>query len=236
MPHVLVIASSEVHAQLERPLRTEGFETSHAAAGRQALDLLSRKDFDLAVLDLVLPDMSGTELLRQVKQRTEISHVPIMVVTAVNSEIDRVVAFELGAVDYVAEPYSMRELVLRLRVAATAKAPRRRYGAEMGDGPLAFDDDARRAVVRGRDIGLSPREFSLLSALRERPGAVYSRVELRNTVWPGGAVSLRTVDAAVKRLRRKLGAAGRTIETVRGVGYRLHEAAVDGTDHERGAA
>lgn len=236
MLQVLVIAAPQVHALLERPLRSEGFEPSHATAGRQALDLMARRDFDLVVLDLVLPDMSGTDLLRQVKQRGETSHLPVIVVTAVNSEIDRVVAFELGAVDYVAEPYSLRELVLRLRVAATAKAPRRLPGDPEDDGPVALDGHARRAVIRGRDIGLSPREFSLLSALRERPGVVYSRVELRNSVWPGGEVSLRTVDAAVKRLRRKLGPAGRTIETVRGVGYRLHETAVGRSDHERGAA
>jgi len=228
MVAVLMVAPARVQTALGRALRAEGFEVTLAPTGRQALDLIGRRSFGLVLLDLALPDISGTELLRQMKQHPRTRDVPIVVVTQVDTEIDRVVAFELGAVDYVTEPYSQRELILRLRVAVSVKAPpagppSNARSPEDGNGGLAINFDARCVVMRGVEISLSPREFDLFCKLGERAGAVHSRTHLRDAVWPERDVSLRTVDAAVKRLRRKLGAEGRAIETVRGLGYRLRE-------------
>ena len=170
----------------------------------------------------MLPDMSGTEVCRQLKSDPRTRAVPVIVLTARGEELDRVVGFELGADDYVVKPFSVRELILRVR------AVLRRAGQQRSDkpvtelGPVRIDADAHRAWVRGEPLDLTPLEFKLLSTLVTRAGRVQSRERLLADVWEmSSELETRTVDTHVKRLREKLGPARDMLETVRGVGYRL---------------
>jgi two-component system phosphate regulon response regulator PhoB len=205
-------------------LPQEGFEPTFVDSGSDGLSLARRGGFAAVLLDWVLSDMPASEVCRQLKAHERTRNVPVVVVTAVDTEIDRIVAFELGAVDYVIEPFSVRELLLRLRVALDGKRGQSsKPPAARADTLLMLDFEARRALVRDHEIALSPREFELLAVLQSRPGVVLSRAQLCQSVWGEDGVSLRTVDASVKRLRRKLGPARHAVETVRGVGYRFRE-------------
>ena len=211
-------------------LRAAGFETMLASTGEQALAQLRRRVPDLVVLDLMLPDIPGTEVCRRLKGDPRTRQVPVVMLTAKGEEVDRVVGFELGADDYVTKPFSVRELVLRL------KAVLRRSGAGRGAerppervGPIHVDVDAHRAYVDGGEIQLTPLEFKLLSTLMARLGRVQSREQLLEDVWDmSSEVETRTVDTHVKRLREKLGSGRDLLETVRGVGYRLVDPAEKG--------
>lgn len=189
---------------------------------------------DLVVLDLMLPDMPGTEVCRVLKKSPLTEHVPVLMLTAKGEEIDRVVGFELGAEDYVVKPFSVRELVLRVQAllkraerGSTAAAPggsKAEEGRAIKFGRLRIDPDAHRTWVDEREIELTPIEFKLLLTLYDRRNRVQTREVLLGDVWNVSAdVTTRTVDTHVKRLREKLGAAGRYVETVRGVGYRFAE-------------
>jgi two-component system phosphate regulon response regulator PhoB len=204
-------------------LRAAGLETMLAASGGEALAQLRRRLPDLVLLDLMLPDIPGTEVCRQIKGNPRTKHVPVMMLTAKGEEVDRVVGFELGADDYVTKPFSVRELVLRvkaiLRRAAAGRAAERPPETV---GPIRVDVDAHRAWVDGVEAQLTPLEFKLLSLLMARLGRVQSREQLLEDVWEMSAeLETRTVDTHVKRLREKLGSGRELLETVRGVGYRL---------------
>lgn len=219
----LVISPEEAAGRLARPLESEGFDATFVPTGQQGLALAARRAFRLILLDWKLPDMPGTEVCRQLKQESRVRDVPIVVVTEIDTEIDRVVAFELGAIDYITSPFSVRELLLRLRVAVFGKVSPSDAHPRVGNGAPALDYASRHAVVQGEEVALSPREFDLLCTLCAKPGVVQSRTQLRDAVWGGSLVSLRTVDASVKRIRRKLAAGRHAIETVRGVGYRFRD-------------
>jgi two-component system phosphate regulon response regulator PhoB len=223
VPNVLVVDDErDLVSLLDFNLRQSGFETTLAYAGEEALGAARRRPPDLVLLDLMLPDMSGTEVCRQLKSDPRTRSVPVIVLTARGEELDRVVGFELGADDYVVKPFSVRELILRV------KAVLRRAGQQRSDkpvtevGPVRIDVDAHRAWVRGEPLDLTPLEFKLLSTLVTRAGRVQSRERLLADVWEmSSELETRTVDTHVKRLREKLGPARDMLETVRGVGYRL---------------
>jgi two-component system, OmpR family, phosphate regulon response regulator PhoB len=203
-------------------LRQAGFETLLAASGEQALAHLRRRVPDLVLLDLMLPDLPGTEICRRIKGDPRTRHVPVVMLTAKGEEVDRVVGFEVGADDYVTKPFSVRELVLRVR-AVLRRAPIAR-GERTPDrvGPIRIDFDAHRAFVGDDEVVLTALEFRLLATLVARAGRVQSRDQLLADVWEmSSEVETRTVDTHVKRLREKLGSARDLLETVRGVGYRL---------------
>ena len=206
-------------------LEREGFETLGATTGAQALDLLSRQVPDLVLLDLMLPDMAGTEVCRRMRALEATRTVPVIMCTAKTEEIDRVVGFEVGADDYVVKPFSVRELLLRIR-AVLRRTQGDRDGKEewIEFGRLRVDPPAHRLWVDREEIRLSALEFRLLLTFYERRGRVQSRERLLSDVW-GYAVDVttRTVDTHIKRLREKLGEASAYIETVRGVGYRFRE-------------
>jgi two-component system phosphate regulon response regulator PhoB len=169
----------------------------------------------------MLPDMVGTDICRQIKNDPATRQIPVIMVTAKGEEVDRVVGFELGADDYVTKPFSVRELILRVRAVlrrGEVSAPT----TILRVGTLALDTEAHRATVEGREILLTALEFRLLHTLLLRRDRVQSRETLLHDVWGLDiTVETRTVDTHVKRLREKLGSAGALIETVRGVGYRL---------------
>jgi two-component system phosphate regulon response regulator PhoB len=222
---VLVIEDEvDLATTLEYNLRSEGFQVQLAHTGRQGIASANADPLpDIIVLDLMLPDVAGTEICRRLREQERTREVPIIMCTAKGEEIDRVVGFEVGADDYVVKPYSVRELVLRIRAQL-----KHRVQAAPGDsvklhyGVLEVDPDAHRAWVGGSEIALTALEFRLLHTFASRKGRVQTREALLRDVWGIDAdVTTRTVDTHVKRLREKLGDAGTYIETLRGVGYRF---------------
>ena len=212
---------------LEFNLRAAGYRTMSATAGKPALELVRLESPDLVILDLMLPDVSGVEICRTLRREAATRDVPVVMLTARNDEIDRVVGFEVGADDYVAKPFSVRELLLRiqsvLRRVAAADAPAVPEAA-LRHGPITIDLSSRRAFVDDEEVLLTVIEFELLRTLVERRGRVQSRARLLTDVWHVSPdIESRTVDTHVKRLRQKLGGAADYVETVRGVGYRLSE-------------
>lgn len=200
-----------------------GFQVVLAASGREALAYVARTAPALVVLDLMLPDLSGTEVCRAMRGNPATAEVPIIMLTARGDEIDRVVGFELGADDYVVKSQlSLREFVLRVK--SVLRRPRAAASESvLHFGPLRVDGGAHRAFLGDEELLLTATEFRLLYVLASRAGKVVPRGTLLRDVWeaPPTMVS-RTVDTHVKRLREKLGEAGRQIETVRGVGYRFN--------------
>jgi two-component system phosphate regulon response regulator PhoB len=209
---------------VRQSLAEAGYAVETAASGQEALEKLRRAAPDLAVLDLMLPDVSGTEVCRFIRSRPELADVLVLMLTAKSGEVDRVVGFELGADDYVTKPFSPRELVLRVRALL-----RRRAGAGgernlLERDSVRIDLDRHRCYVDGAEIGLTAKEFQLLATLMRRPGRVLTRERLLDEIWGSDVtVTMRTIDTHLKRLREKLGKGGDLIETVRGVGYRFSE-------------
>jgi len=220
---VLVIEDDEsVAAGLCDGLRRAGFDARRVATGAEALATMAASGPQFVLLDLGLPDMDGTDVCRALRAR---SQVPIIVVSARGDEIDRVVALEMGADDYVVKPFGMHELVARIRAVI------RRTGGPDGHpgqpattrsiGPLTIDRRTQRVHLGGREVHLTPKEFDLLYYLSEDPGAVYRRSEILHQVWGASWYGTsKTVDAHVAAIRKKLGDP-RWIEAVRGVGFRI---------------
>lgn len=226
VPAILIVEDErDVQTLIDFNLKAEGFETLRASSGEEALAWLRARVPDLVLLDLMLPDVQGTELCRRIKADARTSGVPIIILTARGDEVDRIVGFELGADDYVTKPFSVRELLLRVRaVLRRASGPAPRARPVVAIGPIVLDREAHRCTVDGREVDLTPVEFKLLGTLMERAGRAQSRERLLSDVWQlSEGVESRTVDTHMKRLRDKLHPADALIETVRGVGYRLVE-------------
>jgi two-component system phosphate regulon response regulator PhoB len=207
-------------------LSQAGFSVDTASTGMEAMEALRRSPPQLLVLDVMLPDLTGTELCRRVRGDKRLRDLPVLMLTAKSEEIDRVVGFELGADDYVTKPFSPRELVLRVKALLRRRGAGRTEGerAAIEHGSLRVDTESHRCHVGEREIVLTAKEFKLLEALVIRPGRVMTRERLLDEVWGSDiTVTTRTIDTHLKRLRDKLGEAGDMIETVRGVGYRLAE-------------
>ena len=228
---MIVEDEADLVANLEYNFEREGYLTRSATRGSQALAQLATDPLpDLVLLDVMLPDTSGIEICRQMRLSERTRRVPVMMITAKGEEIDRVVGFEVGADDYIVKPFSVRELLLRVRAVLRRFEPLAVDKTELTFGLLRIDRSAHRAWVGSEEILLTALEFRLLATLLERRGRVQSRGTLLNDVWGMDAeVTTRTVDTHVKRLRQKLGAAGEYVETLRGVGYRLRDTPHEGT-------
>ncbi|KOX09386.1 MULTISPECIES: response regulator transcription factor [Micromonospora] len=225
MSRVLVVEDEESFSDaLSYMLRKEGFEVSVAATGTDALTEFDRTGADIVLLDLMLPEMSGTEVCRQLRQR---SAVPIIMVTARDSEIDKVVGLEIGADDYVTKPYSPRELVARIRAVLRRQSPEvAESGAPtLAAGPVRMDIERHVVTVEGGNVQLPLKEFELLELLLRNAGRVLTRGQLIDRVWGADYVGdTKTLDVHVKRLRSKIEpepSAPRFIVTVRGLGYKF---------------
>jgi two-component system response regulator RegX3 len=224
MTRVLVVEDEESFSDaLSYMLKREGFETALAATGPDALAEFDRGGADIVLLDLMLPGLSGTEVCRQLRSR---SAVPIIMLTAKDSEIDKVVGLELGADDYVTKPYSARELVARihavLRRRGEAEAPTEPV---LEAGPVRMDVERHVVAVDGEAVALPLKEFDLLELLLRNAGRVLTRMQLIDRVWGSDYVGdTKTLDVHVKRLRAKIEpdpASPRYLLTVRGLGYKL---------------
>lgn len=223
MARVLVIEDeADLREVLQYNLAQAGHRPFTAATGEAGLKLAHEVHPEVVLLDLMLPDVSGTTVAKVLRREPETQLVPIIMVTAKGEEIDRIVGFEIGADDYVVKPFSVRELMLRVEaVLRRGRAPEQRV-IEVGE--LRIERDAHRVTVAGEEVVLTALEFKLLVALAERRDRVQARGTLLSDVWAMDAdIASRTVDTHVKRLRDKLGVAGRFLETVRGVGYRFSE-------------
>lgn len=217
MARVLLVEDEGAIAQtVEFALRADGFDTAHALTGREALQLAASGAFDLAILDVGLPDIGGYALCRELRRGRDL---PVIFLTARDAEADRVLGLELGADDYVSKPFSPRELVARVRAVL-----RRSRGAQPGTG-FEHDADGHRVFFRGRLLDLTRYEYGLLAALLQRPGAILSRAQLMDRVWGSDSASSdRTVDTHIKTLRAKLSDIDPDtdpIRTQRGLGYSL---------------
>ncbi len=196
------------------------FETRHVATGADALSALDEFRPDIVLLDLGLPDMDGTDVCRSIRAT---SAVPIIVVSARDEEIDRVIALEIGADDYLVKPFGMRELVARIRAVTrrTAAIEDTRPGLSRTYGPLTIDVRARRVTLDGTEVHLTPKEFDLLEYVAADAGAVFRRAEILQNVWDTNWYgTTKTLDAHVAAIRRKLGHAD-WIVSVRGIGFRF---------------
>ncbi len=223
MTRVLVVEDEESFSEaLAYMLRKEGYEVAVAATGPAALEEFDRSGADLVLLDLMLPGLPGTEVCRQIRQR---SKVPVIMLTAKDGEVDKVVGLELGADDYVTKPFSSRELVARIRAVM-------RRGAEIDElmpgtleaGPVRMDVDRHVVTVDGRQVPMPLKEFDLLELLLRNSGRVLTRMQLIDRVWGSDYVGdTKTLDVHVKRLRAKIEpdpANPKFLVTVRGLGYK----------------
>lgn len=201
-----------------------GFEVLTAEDGRTGLDLAREHHPDLIVLDLMLPGLDGKEVCRQIRRDDEIQETPILMLTALVDETDRVIGFELGADDYLTKPFSPRELVLRIQAILRRTAETQAATGVLRFPDLVIDPERHRVEVQGREVTLTATEFRLLHYLAGRAGRAQTREVLLDQVWGYSYEGYaRTVDTHMRRLRRKLGPLRDRIETLRGVGYRFRE-------------
>jgi DNA-binding response OmpR family regulator len=227
-PRILLVDDElSVQKLLAYPLRKEGYDVIPALDGREALERLRDNNFDLVVLDVMLPRMDGFDVCRAIRSR---STVPIIMLTAKTEETDKVLGLELGADDYITKPFSVREFRSRvkavLRRAALAQ-PEAQFEEPIEAGELSIDFEKRSVVVRGESVRLTYVEFEILAALARAPGRVFSRTMLLERVWGDAAYrDPRTIDVHIRHLREKLEEESKTPElilTVRGVGYRFRD-------------
>jgi len=225
MPSRVLIVEDEpdIRDLLTFHLEREGFHVGQSRTGADALRQIKLGLPDLVLLDLMLPEMDGLEVCRRLRQDPRTASLPIVMLTAKGEEVDRVLGLELGADDYIVKPFSPKEVVARVR-AVLRRSRGLDAGAPIVNGRLSIDPGRHRVEVGGAVVELTPKEFDLLRALAEARGRVLSREFLLDRVWgyvAAGEIESRTVDVHVRRLRMKLGAEGRRIATVKGVGYRL---------------
>lgn len=227
MKHRILIADDEPDALklLETRLVAVGYEVLKATDGVAALGRVRKDSPALAILDVMMPEMSGLEVCRTLKGDPKTARMPIMLLTARNEEVDRVLGFEFGADDYVTKPFSPREVVLRVQALLRRQAPAPvSTGTVIRVGSIVIDRLALRVTVRNQPVDLTRTEFKLLSTLIESTGRVLTRDALLTAVWPTDSnIEIRTVDTHLRRLREKLGRAGQLIQTIRGFGYRIDD-------------
>ncbi|HIJ87625.1 MAG TPA: response regulator transcription factor [Desulfuromonadales bacterium] len=227
MKKVLIIEDEKDLAELLAfNLEKEGYDAACVHDGKLGLERAAADLPDLILLDLMLPGLLGTEVCKALRKDPHTAHIPIIMITAKGDEIDRVVGFEVGADDYIVKPFSMREMILRV------KAVTRRFEQEIKTAPQALftigdiviDKERHTVASAGSEIELTSTEYKLLLYLAEKKGCVHSREQLLHRVWSyNNAGDTRTVDTHVTRLRSKLGDPGDIIKTVRGFGYKIEE-------------
>ena len=219
---VVVEDEPDILEILRYNLEREGYEVESFIRGDEALEVIQRSPPELLLLDLMLPGIDGLEITRILKRDPVTAEIPLIMLTAKNEEIDRIVGLELGADDYLAKPFSPREVVLRVKAVLRRGDGGRAIGDVLEVADLRLDVPAHRFYVDGEEIEITATEFRLMRVLMERAGRVQTREQLLSDVWNyADNVDSRTVDTHVRRLRKKLGSEAGRIETVIGLGYRL---------------
>jgi len=220
---LIVEDEPDIRSTLEYNLHRDNFETESVGNLLDAEKILSTTNISLILLDLMLPDGSGLDLCRKLKADQSTNSIPIIILTAKDDEVDKVVGFELGADDYVTKPFSVRELILRIKAILKRKVQKPEVTeVEREFGELRIDSDSHEVFVNGEEVSLTALEFRLLKQLVDRRGRVQTRDQLLSDVWGYSAdITTRTVDTHIKRLREKLGPIGKYVQTIRGVGYKF---------------
>ncbi|MEZ5352598.1 MAG: response regulator transcription factor [Bryobacteraceae bacterium] len=224
---LLVEDDIDLYALLRYNLEKEGFAMVGTQTGRGAIELCKRERPDLILLDIMLPDSDGLDICKGIRAHADLAHIPVIFLTARASEADRIVGLELGANDYIVKPFFVRELIARIKIQfrPQAAAPK-----TLKAGGLELDRNSCRVWLQGQEIQLTATEFRLLEYLMSRPGVVYSREQLLDSVWGHDrAVTDRTVDVYILRLRQKVEsdpASPSYIRSVRGFGYSFNDAVV----------
>ena len=230
---VLIEDDADLYALLKYNLEKEGFAMAGSQTGKGALELCRRERPDLILLDIMLPDSDGLEICRAIRKAPELTHIPVIFLTARASETDRIVGLELGANDYIVKPFFVRELVARVRIQFRPTGAPVRVLKSPG---LELDRSSCRVKLHAEPLNLTATEFRLLEFLMSRPGVVFSREQLLNAVWGHDrAVTDRTVDVYILRLRQKIekDAANPTyIRSVRGFGYSFEESVSEAAEPE----
>ena len=212
----------DIRETLKYNFSNEGFKVFTAPDGEEALSNIKKVLPDVLILDLMLPGVSGLDVCKSIRADDDIKDMSIIMLTAKGEEIDRVIGFELGADDYVTKPFSVRELILRVKVLLKKQREPLVENKLVTFGPIRIDLDAHELKINDKEIVLTALEFKLLQHLVKRKGRVQTREQLLGDVWGYSAeVTTRTVDTHIKRLREKLGNTSDYIQTIRGVGYRF---------------
>ena len=222
--NILVIEDEpDIRKTLEYNISQEGHTVLTAGSLHDAEKILQSQSLSLILLDLMLPDGSGLDFCRKLKTNSKTESIPVIILTAKDDEVDKVVGFELGADDYVTKPFSVRELILRIKaILKRGEVKKDIVEVERQFGDLKIDIDSHEVYVDEMQINLTALEFKLLNQLVETRGRVQSRDQLLTEVWGYSAeVTTRTVDTHIKRLRTKLGSMGKYVQTIRGVGYKF---------------
>ncbi len=218
---LIVEDEADIRDLLAFTLERAGFETIQAEEGLLGLELARARHIDIILLDVMLPKKDGFQVCKELERDASTAHIPIIMLTARGEEVDRIVGLELGADDYVVKPFSVRELILRIR-AILRRQEQVQQNPSLQKHGIHLDPSAHIATVQGQALELTATEFRLLEDVMRHAGSVRSREQLLNSVWgyqfEGYA---RTVDTHVRRLRAKLGVCAENLETVRGVGYRF---------------
>ena len=213
----------DIRETLAYNLSQEGFKVSEFSDAESCLDKIQKRKPDLLILDLMLPGMSGLDLCKEIRADKSLQNLAIIMLTAKGEEVDRIIGFELGADDYVTKPFSVRELILRVKVILKKQTDTTENNELVEFGPIKLNLDAHEVLINDDEIILTALEFKLLKHLIQRRGRVQTRDQLLGDVWGySSEITTRTVDTHIKRLREKLGTVGDYIQTVRGVGYRLN--------------
>ena len=213
----------DIRETLSYNLSQEGFKVSEFSDAETCLNKIHKKKPDLLILDLMLPGMSGLDLCKEIRADKTLKNLAVIMLTAKGEEVDRIIGFELGADDYVTKPFSVRELILRVKVILKKQTESVESNELVEFGPIKLNLDAHEVLINNDEIVLTVLEFKLLKHLLQRRGRVQTRDQLLGDVWGySSEITTRTVDTHIKRLREKLGTVGDYIQTVRGVGYRLN--------------
>ncbi|MEW6409904.1 MAG: response regulator [Nitrospirota bacterium] len=227
MPQKILIVDDEedLLTLLEYNLSREGFSVEKAKDGYRCMEIVRERPPDLLILDLMLPELSGLEVCRLIRKEPRISHTPIIMLTARSQEMDRVIGLEIGADDYITKPFSIRELIARVRAVLRRKGVAEEKKITAID--MEIDPTRHRVTIKDKVVELSPIEFNILKFLAENRGRVFSRNQILDNVWKNeGFVEPRTVDVHIRRLRTKIeedAERPKYIKTVRGLGYRFIE-------------
>ena len=225
MTHKLFIVEDEpdLRDTLKYNFENEGFKVKAFSSGESFLNILQKNKPNLVILDLMLPGLSGLDVCRELRSNDNYAGIGVVMLTAKSEEVDRIVGFELGADDYVTKPFSVRELILRVKVLLKKSTENSANEQILEYGPISMNLEAHDVSVNGQSIILTALEFKLLKHLLKRKGRVQTRDQLLGDVWGySSEVTTRTVDTHIKRLREKLGKPGELIQTIRGVGYRFN--------------